>query len=56
MPCLGSSSVIEQAKIIEGLDNPEGTLSKSGKFVLKSVVGGEERVVGADMLGELCGG
>lgn len=41
---LGSSSVNEPANIIEGFDNPEGTLSKSGKFVVKSVVGGEERV------------
>lgn len=42
--CLGRhTSLIEQTKITEGLDHPENTLSKSRKFVLKSVVGGEER-------------
>lgn len=36
-------SLIAQTGIIESLDHPESTLSKSGKFVLNSVVGGEER-------------
>ena len=35
-------SLIAQTEILEGLDHPESTLSKSGKFILKSVVGGEE--------------
>lgn len=36
-------SLIAQTKILEGLGHPESTLSKSGKCVLKNVVGGEER-------------
>lgn len=36
-------SLIAQTEIVEGFDHPESTLSKSGKFFLKSVVGGEKR-------------